>query len=49
MNGKTRTSDIASLQNILDATSSSIQIIGPEGVYIDCNAATYSMFRANKN
>ncbi|ABD41143.1 methyl-accepting chemotaxis sensory transducer with Pas/Pac sensor [Methanospirillum hungatei JF-1] len=47
MNGKTRTSDIASLQNILDATSSSIQIIGPEGVYIDCNAATYAMFRAN--
>ena len=47
MNGKTRTSDIASLQNILDATSSSIQIIGPEGVYIDCNAATYAMFHAN--
>ena len=47
MKGKTRSSDIVSLQNMLDATSSSIQIVGPDGVYIDCNAATYAMFRAN--
>lgn len=46
MTGNIRTQDIASLKTILDGTSASIQIVGPDGVFIDCNAATYALFRA---
>jgi len=38
--------DATSLMNIIDATPASIQIISSDGVFLDCNAATYSMFRA---
>jgi len=47
MIGKTQTKDVQSLLNILDATPASVQIVGSDGMYLDCNAATYAMFRAS--
>ncbi len=49
MDGKIRTADAVSLRNIIDATPASIQIVGPDGVYIDCNSATFAMFRAKND
>ncbi len=46
MDGKIKTMDISSLQKIIDALPLSVQIIGENGVCLDCNATTYAMFRA---
>lgn len=47
MDLKTRTDDIASLKSIIDAIPSAVQIIGPDGLFLDCNAATYTMLGAS--
>ncbi|HWQ68221.1 MAG TPA: methyl-accepting chemotaxis protein [Methanospirillum sp.] len=44
---QTQTNDIESLRNLIDATSTAIQIIGPDGLYLDCNKASYVMFNAS--
>ncbi|HOL40957.1 MAG TPA: methyl-accepting chemotaxis protein [Methanospirillum sp.] len=46
MTAKILVTDATTLMNIIDATPASIQIIGQDGRYLDCNAATYTMFRA---
>ncbi|WP_181391639.1 methyl-accepting chemotaxis protein [Methanospirillum lacunae] len=40
------TTDSKTLQNILDYTPVAIQIVGPEGMFIDCNRKTIEMFGA---
>lgn len=47
MTAKILVTDATTLMNIIDATPASIQIIGQDGRYLDCNAATYAMFRAH--
>ena len=49
MDGKTRTTDVNTLRNIIDATSAAIHILGPDGLIIDCNSATFSMFRVKND
>ncbi|WP_181391337.1 methyl-accepting chemotaxis protein [Methanospirillum stamsii] len=39
------TSDPGTLKNILDGISASVQIVGPDGKFLDCNAATLRQFR----
>jgi methyl-accepting chemotaxis protein len=46
MIGTMRVTDATTLRNIIDATPASIQIIDGDGRYLDCNAATYALFRA---
>lgn len=41
--------DATSLMNIIDATPASIQIVSSEGVFLNCNAATYDMFHARSS
>jgi len=49
MDGKIKTTDTSSLIHMIDAISSAVQIIGSEGLYLDCNAATYTMFGVKRS
>ena len=40
------TTDLKTLQSILDVTPVAIQIVSPEGMFIDCNRKTLEMFDA---
>ncbi|MDD1727663.1 MAG: PAS domain S-box protein, partial [Methanospirillum sp.] len=42
-----KTQEIESLTSIIDSTPVSIQIISPEGVFLDCNKATYTLYGIN--
>jgi len=43
-----KTEDNESLRNMLDLTPVPIQIISPEGVFLDCNKSTCTQFRIKK-